>query len=242
MDWALAGVTLVAVAVVFRRVLRLDEGARRPHALPWLRQRREQVYQPVALEIETQTVILGISLNEALGERGEGHIENAWRLVGLALCQWNRLAGDVTSLLNAIEANISSSRSALHVRNIDPQRFMSRTMMECLRMRDTLDQLVFRSRIRYQVNVRVLRRAVESLGSDLRNACRETETTADRPAEVWDLLDPAFHDFDLIIKESLLSFRALLVALPESALDDLASDLKSVVSHSVRSRSAARVR
>ena len=240
MEWVLAVVTLVLVAVVSRRVLHLDDAASRKGFL-CLGREREELYQPVALEIETQTVILAISLNEALGERDEGNVENAWRMVGLALCQWNRLADNVTRLLNAIEASIPSSRSTLRVRNIGPDRFMSRTMLEFLRMRDALNQLVFRSKIRYQMNIRVLRRAVESVSSDFRNAYRSMEKPRPRSCEAWDLLDPAFHDFDLIIKESLLSFRTLLVALPDSALGDFASDLKNIVSRSVRSTRPAGV-
>lgn len=241
MHWALALVALVIVAVVSRRILRLDGSAASRYSFLWLRQEREEIYRPVAMEIETQTVILGISLNEALGERSDGNIENAWRLVGLAACQWARLAESITSLLSAIEANVSSSRSVLRVRTIDPRRFKSQTMLEFLRMRDTLDQLVFRSKVRYQSNVRMLRRAVESLSADLRKNYRSTEPPFEISCEAWMLLDPAFHDFDLIMKEALLSFRALLAALPDSALDSFASDLKCIVTHSVRTRSVARV-
>jgi hypothetical protein len=239
MHWALAGVTFAVVFFVCRRVLRLDGASKVQPGFVWLRQEREQIYQTVAMEIETQTVILGISLNEALGERDDGRTENAWRLVGLALCQWKRLAENARSLLNVLDANVSSARSALRVRTIHPQLFRSRTMLEFVHMRDALNQLVFRSKIRYQMNVRVLRRAVESLSSDFQKVYDSIETPSDASCEVWDLLDPAFHDFDLVIKEALLAFRYFLVALPDTALDEFACDLKPIVSHSVRSISAA---
>jgi hypothetical protein len=239
MNWALAGVVFAIVYVVCRRVLRLDGRPTGQHGFLWLRQQREQIYQPVALEIETQTVILGISLNEALGEREEGKIDNAWRLVGLATCQWNRLAENVRSLLAAIDSNVPSARSVLRVRIIHPQLFRSRTMLEFVRTRDALEQMLFRSKVRYQMNIRVLRRAVESLNSDFQKSYNSIETPSDASSEVWDLLDPAFHDFDLVIKEALLSLRYFLMALPDSALDEFASDLKPIVSHSVRATSAA---
>lgn len=242
MQWALAALTLVVVAVVCRRILHMDEQSATQRDFLYLRREREEIYQPVALEVETQTVILGISLNEALGEREKGHTENAWRLVGLAVCQWERLAANVTILLNAIDANISSTRSVLRSRNMDPHRFKSRTMVEFVRMRDVLDQLVFRSKIRYQMNIRVLRRAVESLTSDFRKPYRLIDKSPNQSSEIWDHLDPAFHDFDLIIKETLLSFRTLVAALPDSALEDFARELANIVSRSVRSRSAVAAR
>jgi hypothetical protein len=239
MQWALAGVTLIVVYVVCRRVLRLDEASTPEYRFLWLRQEREQIYEPVAQEIETQTVILGISLNEALGQREEGKTENAWRLVGLALCQWKRLAENVRSLLNSIDENMPSARAAPHVRTIHPQLFKSRTMLGFVHMRDALEQLLFRSKVRYQMNIRVLRRAVETLTSDFQKAYESIESQSAASCELWDLLDPAFHDFDLVIKETLLSFRYFLVALPDSALHEFACDLKPIVSHSVRATAAA---
>jgi hypothetical protein len=239
MDWALAAVTFVTVFVVCRRVLRLDGASAAHYRFLWLRQEREQIYEPVALEIETQTVILGISLNEALGEREEGKTENAWRLVGLAVCQWKRLADNVRNLLDAIDANMPSARSVVRVRAIHPQLFRSRTMLGFVNMRDALEQLVFRSKVRYQMNIRVLRRAVETLSCDFQKAYESIDTPSAASFEVWDLLDPAFHDFDLVIKETLLSFRYFLVALPDSALTEFAYDLKPIVSRSVRASSAA---
>jgi hypothetical protein len=240
MDWALAAAILIFVALVSRRLLRLDEASARSVAPFCLSREREELYQPVAQEIDTQTVILGISLNEALAERQKGNAENARRLVGLAVCQWNRLAENVTTLLDAIEANIPSARSMLRIRSIEPHRFKSRTMIDFLHMRDALDQLVFRSKIRYQMTLRVLRRAIEGLSSDFRNAFRTMERPPYRSCDAWELLDPAFHDFDLVIKESLLSFRSFLVALPDSALDDFGSDLRGIVSRSVRSTAATK--
>lgn len=239
MHWALATFTLLAVAIVCRRLLRLDGTAGVQRGLVRLQREREEIYEPVALEIETQTVILGISLNEALGERQQGNTENAWRLVGLAVCQWNRLAETVAGLLSAIEANIPSAQSALRVRVIDRQRFRSRTMMEFTHFRDALEQLLFRSKVRFQMNIRMLRRAVEALTSDFERAHDAIGRRNDASSESWDLIDPAFYDFDLVIKEALLAFRNLLPALPESALGEFACDLKPVVSRSVRARSAA---
>lgn len=242
MQWALAGLTLVIVAMVCRRALHLDRPAVSPLPSLRLRRRREQVYQPVALEVETQTVIVAISLNEALGEHEQGNLENAWQLAGLAQCQWSRLAENVTTLLNAIDVNISSARSVLRVHNVDPHRFRSRSMTEFTRLRDALNQFIFRSKIRYQVNIRVLRRAVESLTSEFERTCHLIEKSPGNSSDCWAELDPAFHDFDLVIKEALLSFRIFLVALPDSALDEFTRDLNAIVSRSVRSRSTVAAR
>jgi len=238
MHWALAVLTLILTGYVCRRILRLDDSHIRATGLVPLAPEREGIYQPVALEIETQTVILGVSLNEALGERDAGNLENAWRLVRLAVCQWDRLSEILTILLNSITENMPHTRSLVASRNIATDRFRSRTMIEFAGMRETLDQLIFRSKLRYQTQIRVLRRALEVLSAEFRRSYRSAEQLPASAVDMWTNLDADFHDFDLLTKETLLAFRAFLIALPDSALPAFAADLKVVVSNSVRSKSA----
>lgn len=236
MHWALAGLTLIVTGYVCRRVLRMDQPSRSGSLSP-LSHEREEIYQPIALEIETQTVILGVSLNEALGERDSGNMENAWRLVRLAVCQWDRLSDSLANLLNSITENLPRSPSVVAARSIAASRFKSKTMIEFGGMREMLDQLIFRSKPRYQTHIRILRRALEMLTAEFRRSYRAAEQIPDASA-LWSNLDPDFHDFDLLTKEALLAFRAFLVALPDQALPAFANDLKVIISNSVRSKSA----
>src|SRR5579872_3097692 len=178
------------------------------------------------------------SLLMRLLESEFGNQENAWRLVRLAVCQWDRLAEIVMLMLHAIAEDLSSSRSIVAVRSITTNRFRSRAMIEFVGTWDLLYQLIFRSKLRYQLHIRVLRRAIETLTAEFRRNYRSAERSSESADEMWGNLDPAFHDYDLIIKESLLALRAFLIALPDSALQDFASSLKNVVTHSVRSKSA----
>lgn len=237
MEWALAGVALVLVGVVCRRILRLDRPSSRVQRLSSLSKNRQDIYQPISLEIETQTAILGISLNEALGERASGNTENAWRLVRLGVCQWDRLAEIVTIMLNAVTESVPAARSVMAVRGINTGQFRSKAILDVSGMQDVLEQLVFRSKVRYQLHIRFLRRSVEALTAEFRRSYRSVEREA--PAELFRNLDPAFHDFDLVIKESLLAFRILLISLPDAALPAFTDDLKGIVSRSVRSKSVA---
>ncbi|MGH9469462.1 MAG: hypothetical protein ACRD1N_03860 [Terriglobia bacterium] len=230
--------TLIVVGYVCRRILHLDESPALRRGLAHLSPEREGAYQVVTLEIETQTVILGISLNEALGERESGDPENAWRLVRLAMCQWDRLAEIVTVVLNITAHHLPYARSGLVVRAVDTRRFRSRGMQEFVAVGDTLDQLIVRSKQRCQFHVRVLHRAADALTADFRRAYRAAERTPKCRGEIWGNLDPAFQDFDLIIKESLITLRNLLAALPDSALRDFVSDLNSVVAQGVRAKVA----
>lgn len=235
MAWALAIVALLVVGYVFRRILRLDEPPRARGLAP-LPPDAEQVYRPVSLELETQIILLGISLNEALGQREAGNEDNAWRLARLALCQWERLAEKVALVLKSITDHFSQTRSMVPVRDLTAHQFKSHLMIESMKTGAMLHEVLFRSKSRYQFQVRIIRRAVDMLTSDFNDVVRAAERSAESSDEMWDSIDPGFHDFDLMVKESLLAFRAFLMAIPAPVLPEISVELAEVVSHSVRSK------
>lgn len=239
MTWLLGGLVLVAVGAALRRVLRLDAELKGGgKGLAPLDPDRQAIYNPVALEVETQAAILGISLNDAFEERDSGHLEIAWRLVRLSAGEWNRLGEIVAVLLKALARHMSVAHGVVPFRSILAYRFKSDAMINYIRLHELLDQLVLGSSLRFQLHLRVLRRAAETLTEEFRRMCRYADRTGESLEELWKQLDLYFHDFDLVAKEGLLALRALLVCLPQSALADLEADLWSVVQRSVRTTSA----
>ncbi len=238
MGWVLGALALLAVGVVLRSILRLAPSVTpRGTGLEPLGEERESIYKPVAQEIETQVTILGISLNDAFDERASGNTEIAWRLVRLSASEWDRLAEILALLSGAMSEQASNARVPAQTRILISTRFKSRVMIDYVRTYELLGQLVFRSRIRFQLQLRMLRRTVEMLSMEFRRAYRYADRTEDRPPELWTRLDVYFHDLDLIAKETLLVFRALLESLPHSYLPGFASSLRSILQRGVRSPS-----
>ncbi|MFB3923727.1 MAG: hypothetical protein ACE145_18535 [Terriglobia bacterium] len=237
MAWIIGVSALVILGAVLRSILRLDSPSPHANGLAPLGPERDALYQPVAQEIETQITILGISLNDAFDERSSGNHEIAWRLVRLSASEWDRLAEILTLLSGAMAEAMSSARVAGPNRLLGSSHFKSRVMIDYVRTYELLEQLVFRTRLRSQLQLRMLRRTVEMLSAEFRRAYRYADRTEDRPQELWDRLDVYFHDLDLISKEILLAFRGLLQELPHPALPALASSLKGLVQRGVRSPS-----
>lgn len=229
------GLVLVVVAVLLRRLLRLSGPPSAYRGLPPLGALRESIYQPVAAELETQSAMLGVSLNDAIEERDCDHDEIAWRLASLTLDGWSRLADLLAAVLDVINKHLPMASVPLPVRSMVAHRFRSRIMLDYLRMHEVLDQLVFRSRLRFHLHIRVLRRAVETLSADFESAQRRGELALDHSPEFWGQLDFDFHDFDLITKETTLAFRAFLLYLPDEFLLAFAADLQPIMERGVRS-------
>lgn len=242
MKWAAGAVILVVVGAVLRRLLRLGRPAPRRAGSANLFPELHAVYHPVAQELGTHAAILGISLNDAFEERDAHRLEMAWRMVRLSAGEWDRLVEMVTGLLNALAKYLPTAHAVVPVRRILANHFMSQVMVDYLRMHELLDQLVFSSKQRFQLQIRLLTRATATLTREFRRTWRYGEQTHDPSAEVWNRLDFYFHDFDLVAKETLLAFHALLTCLPPESIPQLAADLRPLLQRGVRTPPTPAVR
>jgi hypothetical protein len=233
--WLESSVVLCTVAVAMYRLLRLGPPDL-PEAFKYtLDSNRQSIYSAVVMELEARAAMIGVALNDAIEEHESGNAEIAQRLVRLAAAEWRLLAEGVTVLLGALSDHLPLARRAFTVRGLVAHRFKSPHMIDYARVHEWLSQWVFRSRLRFHLHVRVLRRAAHTLTGDFLAAHRYLETHERDRAE-WQRLDRDFHDFDLITKEALLAFRSFLPSLPDSALPGFAADLKAVIEGGVRSR------
>jgi hypothetical protein len=238
MKWVIVSVVLVAFGSVLRRLMRLDGDPSplfRKFPFAPLGATREAVYRPVALELETHAAIVGISLNEAFEERDTGNLDLAWHLIRLTASEWARMA----SILNVLLATMSKYMPTVQItgpaRSMDASHFKSQIMLDFAPRHEMLAQLVFRSRPRFHVNIRGLRRASEALTADYRRMCRTGEKPEHRTTELWKALDLEFHDFDLITKQVLITLRSLLAGLPDSEVSEFAAELTASLPRGMRS-------
>jgi hypothetical protein len=240
MKWVIGLAFLTGFGFVLRRLMRLDGDPaslyRELSPLAPLSPGRESLYRPVALEIDTHATILAISLNEAFEERDSGNTDVAWRLIRLTAAEWARLVEILTILIAVMTKYMPTIQVVGPVRSMPSNHFRSQVMLDYAPLHEVVHQLIFRSKQRFQVHVRTLRRAVDTLTADFRHVCRAGERDDNRPPEVWQSLDYEFHDFDLLTKEVLLALRSFLSGLPESTVSEFAAELTASLPRGVRSK------
>jgi len=235
MQWVIGGLTLAAVALLLRRMLHMGAtGKTQVGGLVSLRPDLHAIYQPIAQEMEAHTTILGITLNDAFGEREANRQEMAWHLVSLALGEWERLTEILVGLQNVLTKFLPATNGIVPIRRIATGHFKSRAVMDNVGLYEFLDQVLFSSKHRYALQVRLLLRSTAILGKEFRHACREGERTLDSSEELWTRLDYCFHDFDLIAKETLLAFRTLLACQSPEGARELALDLQVLLEQGMR--------
>jgi hypothetical protein len=235
MQWVIGGLILGIVGIVVRRALRIGS-PRKPHVsgLAPLCLDLYAIYHPIAQEVEAHATILGITLNDAFGEREANRHELAWHVVGLAMGEWDRLTGLVVGLLNTLAKHVPNTKVIVPVRRVAAGYFKSRAVIDYVGFYEFLDQILFSSKRRFSLQLRVLFRTCVLLTKEFRRTYREGGRTLDASAEVWNRLDFYFHDFDLIAKETLLAFRTLLICQPPEGIQVLADDLQSLLERGVR--------
>ena len=234
MRWLVGCLILAAIAWLLRRILRMDGNRHPPRPHGALRRDLQQIYYPIALEIETHTSILGITLNEAFDEREAARHEMAWHVVRLAVGEWDRLTELVEGLHSLLAKFLSSTEGLVVVRRVAVGHFKSRAVVESVALYEFLDQVLLSSKRRFALKLRVLSRTSALLGTEFRRACREGERTLDTSNELWTRLDYHFHDFDLIAKESLLALRTLLACQTAEGAQDLARELQTLLNREAR--------
>ncbi len=235
MQWLAGGLILAALGLVLRRVLRMDSPVRpRVGGLVPLSEELHAIYHPVAQEVEAHAAILGITLNDAFGEREANQHEMAWHVVCLAMGEWDRLSGLVLGLQNTLVKYLPTTNVVVPVRRVSAGNFKSQALIEYVGLYEFLDQVVFSSKRRFSLQLRVLFRTSILLSKEFRRTCLEGERTYDLSSEVWNRLDFYFHDFDLIAKETLLAFRSFLACQSANGIRELSRDLQNLIERGVR--------
>ncbi len=235
MQWFIASVILATVALSLRRFLHMDvEDDSQRKLLGSLSKDIHPLYSPLAQEIETQATMLGITLNDAFGEREAGRDEMSWHVVRLARGEWDRLSDLVTGLQSVLAKFLLSTQAVAIYRRIAIGRFKSRVVLDRVPMYEFLDQVVFSSKHRFALQLRLLSRTSALLTKEFHRVGREGERSQDSSVELWTRLDFLFHDFDLIAKETLLAFRSLLASQTPDKAQEFAAELQELMSRSAR--------
>lgn len=232
MAWLLASVVLLTLGLLLRRLLGLTSARQGMKTL--LGAYVQRLCQSIALEIEAQSAILAVSLNEAMEERDLRNFDNARNFLHLTASEWERLAEFLTFLLQRTGDYLPLARIAVPARAMDAAHFRSESMIEYVRLHEWVDQFLFRNKLRFNLQVRVLRRAVETLTEDFRQTQPRAHSTVEDPSPAWSRLDRDLHDLDLVSKEVLLTVRSFLACLPEAVARQFAAELRPVLERGVR--------
>jgi hypothetical protein len=234
MYWVMGGAILWGVGILLRRVLGLG-GTTSRRSPSCLDPDQKSFCDAIANEIESQSLSLYVSLNEALEELEAGNVENACELLELAEAQWLRLGEILSAVLRNIAEYLPLAHVVIPVRGIVSGQFRSRVMIDHLRLHELVDQFLFRTKLRFHLQVRILRQAVDILTADFRRAQARKNLGGTFFQALRDRLDGDYQDFDLIAKKTILACGKFTSWLPQNAAASFFLALRPTLDRSVRS-------
>lgn len=229
MVWIFEFGILAAVAVVLRRALHLGKTSAPRQATPRFRRpANNPLCSPLVSEIDAHTSILGVALNDAIDELASGKADTARCMLGVFSSERERLVDLVIDLQNLSLKYLPTVQDPIEGRTLDPASFRSEPVSEFLKRHNALEQFVFRSKLRFQLQLRLLRRATallnESIEEIIGNRAKDTVGFDGTLAQ----LDLYFHDLDLLSKETLLGFSAELASLPDDVLEEVSAEISAL--------------
>ncbi|HEV2425633.1 MAG TPA: hypothetical protein VGZ29_12465 [Terriglobia bacterium] len=231
MIWPEGLAVLTAVALVTRRLLGLS--SRHPKRKLPLPGAHGRLYQSVKLELDAQSAILAVSLNEAMEAHECGEHEVAWSTLHLmSAAQWTRQADTLELLVRAMRDHLPLARVTLAARTLLPKLFKSEAMQGYLALHDTADQFLFRGKPRFSLHLRTLEEALGLLTSDFLEA--QPGPLLEPGPDLWVRLDHDFHDFDLLTKETELAVESFIACLPSNSLESFAVEVRPALLQGVR--------
>lgn len=231
MLWALELGVLLVVAVALRRILHMGRDKSRKGTCPRFRRpANNPLCSPLASEIEAHTTILAVLLNDAIDELHSGKGDVASRVLNIFDSERERLVELAINLQNISLKYLPAVQYPIEMRVLEPESFRSQLVSEFLRGHGTLEQFVFRSKLRFQLRLRLLRRATALLNESFEEVKHDAGTNSRLFDGTLTQLDLYFHDLDLLTKETLLAFSAEVASLPDAVMDEIAVEVSALTS------------
>ena len=233
MVWILEIGILMVLAFVLRRILHMGRNTAPEQVSPHFRRpANNPLCSPLLTEIDAHTAILGVVLNDAIDELAAGNPETARRMLGIFNSERERLVDLVIHLQNLSLKYLPTVQYPIDARSLDPASFRSQPVTEILKRHGVLEQFVFRSKLRFQLQLRLLRRATALLNESFEEVRRRAGTDIEGFHSTLSQLDLYYHDLDLLTKETILGFSEELAALPDAVLEDMAAEISVLTSRS----------
>lgn len=231
MVWIFEIGVLLVVAVVLRRILHMGHDPAFEERTPRFRRpRNSPLCAPLASEIEGHATILGVLLNDVIEEQEAGNTEVARRMLDVFDSERERLVEFVVSLQNLALNYLPAIQYPIDTRSLSHEAFRSQLVSDFIRRHRGLEQFIFRSKLRFQLRLRLMRRATALLNESFVELKRDAGTSSGSFGWALSRLDLYFHDLDLLTKETLLGFNAELACLPDTVLEEVAVELSALTS------------
>jgi len=185
----------------------------------WLPEAKALVFNKQVHELESNYVMLSVSLDEAIELRQLGQPGKSLQAVGITSGLCGLLTHTLAGLLRALSEHAKHYGTIPNAAPLDAANFQGQKGQRSARMSNLLNHVLLSQRLQFLHKVSTLMEMVEDLGKDFRQAADElAEGLSINPKEMWDEVDTDHYDLNTCLREAIVVFKSFLIALPESQL------------------------
>jgi len=185
----------------------------------WLPEAKALVFNKQVHELESNYVMLSVSLDEAIELRQLGQPSKSLQAVGITSGLCGLLTHTLAGLLRALSEHAKHYGTIPNAAPLDAANFQGQKGQRSARMSNLLNHVLLSQRLQFLHKVSTLMEMVEDLGKDFRQAADElAEGLSVNPKEMWDEVDTDHYDLNTCLREAIVVFKSFLIALPENQL------------------------
>jgi hypothetical protein len=180
---------------------------------------KAQVFQKQVQQLESNYVMLSVSLDEAIELRQMGQPGKSQQAVGITsgLCQL--LTQALGGLLRALSEHAKHFGTIPNASPLDPCNFQGPKAQRSARMNSLLNRVLFSERLQFLHKVSTLEEMVEDLGQDFRHAAADlAEGCTLNAMKMWAEVDLHHYDLNTCLREAIVVLKSFLMALPDGQL------------------------
>jgi len=185
----------------------------------WLPAEQDVVYRKNVKELESNYVMLSVSLNEALELRQCRRLGKSLQTVqvssGLCLLLTQPLGG----LLRALYEHAKHYGTIPNAAPLDPANFQGLKSQKSARMSSLFSHVLLSHRLQFLSKVSTLGEMVEDIGTDYRHSADElSEGISVDPWRMWEAVDADHYDLNTCLREAIVLLKSFLLVLPADQL------------------------
>ncbi len=185
----------------------------------WLPEAKAHVFRDHVHQLESNYVMLSVSLDEAIELEQLGQPGKSQQAVGITSSLCKLLTQTLGGLLRALSEHAKHYGTIPNAVPLDPANFQGQRGQRSARMSSLLNHVLLSQRLQFLHKLSTLEEMVEDLGKDFRHAADDlAEGASLNPPKMWAAVDAGHYDLNTCLREAIVVFKSFLIALPEDQL------------------------
>ena len=185
----------------------------------------EKIFDHARVEIETNTTMVGVAVQEALAIKRLGDIDEALRFLNIGSEVIERFTPNLLSLLTVMTKFSRMVSAMAPVNPLLPDSFHLAELTNLAHLQRILHQMLISTKQRFRLKLFIIGKGISITTRYLLLRIRDIVTHRSQADKEWEEIIGIGNDFQKLSQESVQSFHALLEALSNDAAKTLAQQL-----------------